>query len=115
MSERKQREVTGEEQHGSVQGKQREVTCQEQRVAGPPKQREARDRAPDLPVNISVTSLGVAALRVLERRPMLVTFINDGYVSMTNNWLCHTRHLEGLHQNILIIAQVSTYTRQERR
>ena len=115
MSERKQREVTGEEQHGSVQGKQREVTCQEQRVAGPPKQREARDRAPDLPVNISVTSLGVAALRVLERRPMLVTFINDGYVSMTNNWLCHTRHLEGLHQNMLIIAQVSTYNRREQR
>ena len=119
-AERKQKEVTVEELR-VVEKKQKELTNRSQPAADKrqkeivdqgqheteKRQGKVADREMALFVNSSVTYLTVAALTVFQRRPMLVTFINNGYISLTNNWLCHTRHLEGLHQNMLILAQVS--------
>ncbi|XP_025080186.1 UDP-D-xylose:L-fucose alpha-1,3-D-xylosyltransferase 1-like isoform X2 [Pomacea canaliculata] len=46
-----------------------------------------------------------AAAAILERRPLLVTIINDGFVPMTYNWLCHTAGIPNLHDDILLLAE----------
>lgn len=34
-----------------------------------------------------------------------MTFINDGYLPLTYNWLCHTKRFPGLHASILFLTE----------
>ncbi|KAL8577466.1 hypothetical protein ACOMHN_021918 [Nucella lapillus] len=49
-------------------------------------------------------SLVEEALATGGSSPLLVTFINDAFISMASNWLCHTGHLEDVHKHLLIVA-----------